>query len=168
MFDQLLELKEKYNMMNVYLSVSRTKNGFDTEKLSQNQVNAIKEKIQKQKGIKLEKFEQAEFYHKNLIKTEKTFQNGTKQITYNMKSCSNYLQEQNDLIVMCRIETIEESQFPNLNSYDRVIRKTIEKYNFDNFSALLITEKGETILCIDILPTINSIDKIKLEKIILM
>ena len=160
MFDQILELKGKYDEISIYPSVLKTEYGYDTKKLNKGDLIKIKEKLSKNK---LEKSEQIEYYHKNLVKIEKIFQNGTHQCMCYMKYNSNFVQYQNDLIVMNSVENIEESQFPNLNNYDKVVRKTIEKYNFGSFNVLLITEKGTTILCIDVL-NFDIADKIKLEK----
>ncbi len=170
-FDKIIERieKNKYNSVYLYPLVIQNENGCETKKLDQVTLNKFKEKLKKITKNKVIVWQQIESHYKNLLKTEKIFQNGTNEIYYMLRSNNDFILEKNNnndnLVIMSNVEKINETQFPPLSNYDRIIKKNFEKYNFENVDIIFVSQNNETTLCID-MSNIQNNDKVKFQKLL--
>jgi hypothetical protein len=171
LFDKIIEKRErgKYNFVHFYPVVIKNENGCETKKFDQVALNKTREKLKKMIKNKVITWQQIEFHYKNLFKIEKTFQNGTNEINYMLRSNNDFMLEtynnSNNLVVLTNVENINESQFPPLSNYDKIIKKNFEKYNIENIDILFVSQNNETMLCVDMSNTQNN-DKIKFKNLL--
>jgi hypothetical protein len=165
LFDNIIEKREKeeYNSIYIHPMVTQNENVFETKKLDQITLNKIKDKLKKIAKNKVVNWQQIEYNYKNLSKIEKIFQNGTSEINYFTRTNNDFVMEtNNNLIIYENIQNINEDQFPSLSIYDKITKKNIEKYNFENIEVLFISQNNAVIMCIDISKAHKN-DKIKLK-----
>lgn len=170
LFDKIIETRErnKYNFVHFYPLVIQNENGCETKKIDQIALNKIREKLKKITKNKVITWQQIESRYKNLSRVEKIFQNETNEINYTLRSNNDFIFEtnnSNNLAVLTNVENINESQFPPLSNYDKIIKKNFEKYNIENIDILFVSQNNETILCVDMTNTQNN-DKIKFRNLL--
>lgn len=167
LFENIIKTRDhdKYNSILIYPSVTPNKGGFQTKKIDKILLSKIKDKIKKFTKNKSIHWQQIESYYKNLSKIEKIFLNGTTEINYFIKTNNNFvLETNNNLVIFENVQNIAEDQFPSLSDYDKIVQKTMEKYNIENIDIIFISQDNETTIYVDA-SNVQTIDKIKFKNL---
>jgi hypothetical protein len=152
LFNELVTKKlNNYNTVNIYFGKQTNEHKFDTFKLTPKILKQTKENLSKKTKNKCLSWDQIEYSFDNTTKTEKYYSNNTHEITYEIKSVDNFIMlDGNTLVIVEKSHPIDKECFPPLDTYDNVINKKYEKYFFDEFDVLFITQNEETIVCVNL------------------
>lgn len=126
--------------VNIYPNTQQNNDKFQLCILTTQQIEKIKNILKKEKCC-YEKYNQKEYYYKNLVKREKINENNI-TMNYSYLEPSNFIYNNNNLITYYNQEKINENEFPLLSEYDRISEKQIESYVFNDFEVIFETENN--------------------------
>lgn len=152
-FKKILNLKnsnhhDTKHKIELHVNVTKLQNKYETKKINSDISNNIKMFL-KQNTKKISKHQEKLIYHKNIVRKETTNMSD-KQLNMCQRESLDYEMINEDMILLSKINLIEEINFPLLENYDRIYEYEIEIYYFKNFNIVFKTQEEKKILYFDL------------------